>query len=79
MVEESAPANVRISIDDSTLVEASLYDEAAERIHIWEHSGAHWVFDDCDWDLWTLFMAAHESRGAFVMNVLKRRPHRLVR
>ena len=77
MVEE-LPANIRISIDGSTLVKAALYDEAAERIHIWEHAGTHWVFDDCDWNLWRLFMTPHESSGFFVKNVLKRHPHRLV-
>jgi hypothetical protein len=79
MVEESMPANVRISIGGSTLVEAAMYDEAAERIHIWDRSGRHWMFDGCDWDLWRLFMVPHESRGAFVVNVLNRHPHRLIR
>lgn len=64
------------SAAESSIVAACAYDEAAERIHVKLRSGAVWVFEDCNPEVWRLFMANGESKGKFLNSVLLLHPHR---
>lgn len=71
--------NLRIAVEGSTLVSSAMYDDAAERIFVWEHSGRRWVFENCTEDEWASLMSPATSRGEYVMNVLRSHPHRILR
>ena len=71
MVNRPPPRNQRIKVSDSSLVASAMYDDAADRIFVWDHHATQWIFEDCAPELWELFMAPGCSPGEFLMNVLK--------
>jgi hypothetical protein len=69
----------RVWIEDSSVVASAMYDEAASRILVWEHTGTRWIFEDCSEEMWRIFIASSTSRGEYLRNVLQRHRHRVER